>query len=79
MAKKENKNPTKPVEDVVTDPVEEDAGTRKPEKAYRFRSEYKALTVASLGVQFRDGEAVTKDVGVARALATIDGVSLVED
>ena len=48
-------------------------------KVYRFRSAYPALTVASLGVQFVNGEAEVKDVAVARALATIDGVEHIED
>ena len=49
------------------------------EKKYTFISTNKYLTVASLGVQFINGKATVTDVEVARALATIDGVTLVED
>lgn len=49
------------------------------EKVYNFVSSNKFLTVSSLGVQFVNGKATVKDVEVARALATIDGVTLVED
>jgi len=75
------KTATKPVEDVAevkdetTKPVED----VKPTKVYRFKSAYPALTVASLGVQFRGGYAEVTDVAVARALATIDGVEHIED
>lgn len=48
-------------------------------KVYHFTSENKFLTCAGLGVQFMDGKASTTNLGVARALATIDGVRLVED
>ena len=48
-------------------------------KVYRFKSDYPALTVASLGVQFIEGYTEVKDLAVARALSTIDGVSLVEE
>ena len=49
------------------------------EKVYRFKSVNKYLSCASLGVQFIKGEATTTDIAVARALAKIDGVTLVED
>lgn len=48
-------------------------------KAYNFVSANKYLTVSSLGVQFVNGKATVTDVEVARALATLDGVTLVED
>lgn len=53
--------------------------TKKEAKAYNFVSTNKYLTVSSLGVQFVNGKATVTDVAVARALATIDGVTLVED
>ncbi len=56
-------------------PVEE----VKPVKVYAFTSENKYLTVSSLGIQFVDGKATTTDLSVARALATIEGVNLVEE
>ena len=49
------------------------------EKVYKFKSENPFLSVVSLGVQFINGNASTKDLAVARALARIDGVTLVED
>lgn len=49
------------------------------EKTYSFVSANKYLTVASLGVQFIKGKATVTDLAVAKALATIDGVTLVED
>ena len=45
---------------------------------YNFTSSNKFLTVASLGVQFINGKASTKDITVARALATLYGVERVE-
>lgn len=53
--------------------------TKKEAKAYNFVSANKYLTVSSLGVQFVNGKATVTDVEVARALATLDGVTLVED
>lgn len=49
------------------------------EKVYNFKSANKFLSCVALGVQFIDGKASTTDLGVARALAKIDGVTLVED
>lgn len=51
----------------------------KVEKVYKFKSAQKFLSVSSLGVQFINGEATVKDLAVARALTTIEGVELVED
>jgi hypothetical protein len=48
------------------------------EKVYRFTSTNKFLTCAALGVQFIDGMASTTNLAVARALAKIDSVTLVE-
>lgn len=47
-------------------------------KVYTFRSSNKFLTVAALKVQFIDGKATTDNLEVAKALATIDGVELIE-
>lgn len=49
------------------------------EKVYRFTSKNKYLSCVSLGVQFVNGTASTTNLAVARALAKIDGVTLVED
>ena len=49
------------------------------EKVYNFKSVNKFLSCIALGVQFIDGTASTTNLEVARALAKIDGVTLVED
>lgn len=49
------------------------------EKVYRFTSDNKYLSCVHLGVQFVDGTASTTNLAIARALAKIDGVKLVED
>ena len=49
------------------------------EKVYTFKSENKFLSCVALGVQFINGTASTTNLAVARALAKIDGVTLVED
>lgn len=49
------------------------------EKVYKFKSADKFLSCVALGVQFIDGIASTTNLTVARALAKIDGVTLVED
>ena len=49
------------------------------EKVYKFKSENKFLSCVALGVQFINGTASTTNLAVARALAKIDGVTLVED
>ena len=50
-----------------------------PQKVYNFKSDNKFLSCVALGVQFKDGKASTTNLAVARALAKIDGVTLVED
>ena len=52
---------------------------KEAKKVYRFTSVNPFLSCVSLGVQFVDGKATTDDLSVARALATIDGVELVEE
>ena len=49
------------------------------EKVYRFKSANKFLTCAGLGVQFINGTASTTNLEVAKALAKVDGVELVEE
>lgn len=55
--------------------------TKKAEEAkvYRFTSKKKFLTCAGLGIQFVNGKASTNNLEVAKALAKIDGVELVEE
>ena len=60
--------------------VETPAQETKQEKAkvYKFKSVNPYLTVANLGVQFRDGKAETTSLNVARALAKVGGVELID-
>lgn len=51
----------------------------KEVKVYRFISKSKFLTCAALGVQFINGKATTTNLEVAKELAKIDGVEIVED
>ena len=57
------------------------ATTAKTEtaKVYKFVSQNKFLTCTALNIQFVDGKAETKDLAVAKELAKIDGVQLVEE
>lgn len=48
-------------------------------KVYRFKSANKFLSCVGLGVQFMDGTASTTKLEVAKELAKIDGVELVEE
>lgn len=48
-------------------------------KVYVFKSKNPYLSCADLGVQFIDGKATTTKLEVARALAKVYGVELVED
>lgn len=48
-------------------------------KVYKFVSDNKFLTCSSVGVQFINGKAETSNLEVAKVLATISGVTLVED
>ena len=47
--------------------------TAKAEKVYKF------TTCSAVGVQFIDGKAETKSLEVAKVLATLDGVTLIEE
>lgn len=74
--------PVENVQDQQDQNVQDPQTQKAPEveeKAYKFVSSNKYLTVSSLGVQFVNGKATVTDLTVARALATIDGVTLVED
>lgn len=55
--------------------VEETQGA----KVYNFTSVNPYLSCAGLGIQFIEGKASTSNLAVARALAGLDGVELVED
>lgn len=51
----------------------------KAVKVYRFTSNNPYLTVANLGIQFRNGKAQTTNLEIAKALARVSGVEMVED
>lgn len=51
----------------------------KKEKVYKFISQNKFLTCTALGVQFMNGKAEVTNVAVAKELAKIAGVQMVED
>lgn len=53
--------------------------TAKAEKVYKFTSKNKYLTCSAVGVQFIDGKAETKSLEAAKVLATLDGVTLIEE
>lgn len=67
-----------PAQDTVPQDTEKQEPANKA-KVYSFVSSNKYLTVSSLGVQFVNGKATVTDLTVARALATIEGVTLIED
>lgn len=48
-------------------------------KVYKFQSANKFLTCSALGIQFKSGKAETENLEIAKALAKIDGVTLIED
>lgn len=51
----------------------------KPKKVYHFTSENPYLTVSAVGVYFSDGKASTDNLAVAKYLAGLEGVELVEE
>lgn len=61
-------------------PVKEEA-VKEPvkEKVYKFTSESKFLSISFLGVQFINSYYETTNLSVARELAKVYGVSLIEE
>lgn len=57
----------------------EDKKEDKPKKVYHFTSENPYLTVSAVGVYFSDGKASTDNLAVAKYLAGLEGVELVEE
>ena len=51
----------------------------KPKKVYHFTSENPYLTVSAVGVYFSAGKASTDNLAVAKYLAGLEGVELVEE
>lgn len=61
-------------------PKEETPKAETPKgKVYKFVSDNNFLTCSSVGVQFINGKAETSSLEVAKVLATLSGVTLVED
>lgn len=61
-------------------PKGETSKTETPKgKVYKFVSDNKFLTCSSVGVQFINGKAETYSLEVAKVLATLSGVTLMED
>lgn len=67
-----------PTEGTVS-PEQEEKKEDKPKKVYHFTSENPYLTVSAVGVYFSDGKASTDNLAVAKYLAGLEGVELVEE
>lgn len=68
----------------VTGDAKETAKAKKEtakatKKVYKFQSSNKFLSCTALGIQFVNGKAETEKIEVAKALAKIDGVTLIEE
>lgn len=88
MTKATNTATADKAEDQVKAPQENKGDTQKEEKAtntdkaekvYKFTSKNKFLTCSAVGIQFINGVAETKSLEVAKVLATLDGVTLIEE
>lgn len=66
-----------PTEGAVS-PEQEEKKEDKPKKVYHFTSENPYLTVSAVGVYFSNGKASTDNLAVAKYLAGLEGVELVE-
>lgn len=60
-------------------PEQEEKKEDKPKKVYHFTSENPYLTVSAVGVYFSNGKASTDNLAVAKYLAGLEGVELVEE
>ena len=69
----------KKIDEATLTPEAEAKATGKKAKVYNFTSVNKFLSCFALGVQFIDGKASTTNLEVARKLAKIEGVELVEE
>lgn len=63
----------------VTSPEQEKKKEGKPKKVYHFTSENPFLSVSSVGVYFSKGKASTDNLAIAKYLAGLEGVELVEE
>ena len=55
------------------------AENKNKKKVYKFISQNKYLTCTALGVQFMNGKAETDNLEIAKELAKLSGVTLVEE
>lgn len=67
-----------PTEGAVS-PEQEEKKEDKPKKVYHFTSENPYLTVSAVGVYFSNGKASTDNLAVAKYLAGLEGVEIVEE
>lgn len=80
MAIKKNNEPQVTPEVDTQDTPQATSKEETPKsKVYKFVSSNKFLTCSALGVQFINGKAETESLEVAKVLATLNGVTLVED
>lgn len=80
--KEQEKGTEAPTEGAVSPevtPEQEEKKEDKPKKVYHFTSENPYLTVSAVGVYFSDGKASTDNLAVAKYLAGLEGVELVEE
>lgn len=79
MAPEETKAPEETEDGTQKEEKAKATTTAKAEKVYKFTSKNKYLTCSAVGVQFIDGKAETKSLEAAKVLATLDGVTLIEE
>lgn len=64
---------------LTEDTPEQEEKKDTPKKVYHFTSENPYLSVSAVGVYFSKGKASTDNLTVAKYLAGLDGVELVEE
>lgn len=77
--KQEQENGTEAPTEGAVSPEQEEKKEDKPKKVYHFTSENPYLTVSAVGVYFSNGKASTDNLTVAKYLAGLEGVELVEE
>ena len=73
------KKATTPAVEEVKQEATETPAVEEVKQVYKFKSTNPYLTVGNLGIQFRNGVATTSNLEIAKALAKVGGVELVED
>lgn len=77
--KQEHEKGTEAPTEGAVSPEQEEKKEDKPKKVYHFTSENPYLTVSAVGVYFSNGKASTDNLAVAKYLAGLEGVELVEE